>query len=414
MSTQVQYRRGTGAQNNSFVGALAEITVDTTNGTLRVHNGITAGGSNIATVAYVDNAISSLSANSITDGTSSVTIIATNGNIRANVGGSTVQLLSSGGANVTGYVSATGNVSGGNLTTAGLIAATGNITGGNLSGTSIVGTLTTAAQTNITSVGTLTSLTVTGNVSGGNLTTAGAVTGNGRALTSLNASNLDTGTVPSARLSGTYTITVSGSATTAGTVTTAAQPNITSVGTLTSLTSSGNIQGANVIATADVFTPEIVKTGSNGVGNIGQSNNTFNTVFAKATSAQYADVAERYLADNYYPTGTVLVFGGSQEVTQSQIDHGTAIAGTVSDKPAYVMNNGLTGEHVVSVALLGRVPVRVIGTIRPGDLLVASELPGIATSLVSDRYAPGCVIGKALESYASEREGTIEAVVGRL
>jgi hypothetical protein len=337
MSTQVQYRRGTGAQNDAFTGALAEITVDTTNGTLRVHDGITAGGSNIATVDYVDNAISSLSANSITDGTSSVTIIATNGNIRANVGGSTIQLLSSGGANVTGYVTATGNITGGNLTTAGLISATGNITGGNLTGTSIVGTLTTAAQT-----------------------------------------------------------------------------NITSVGTLTSLTSSGNIQGANVIATADVFTPEIVKTGSNGVGNIGQSDNSFNTVFAKATSAQYADVAERYLADADYVTGTVLVFGGDQEVTQSQIDHTTAIAGTVSDQPAYVMNNGLTGEHVVSVALLGRVPVRVVGTIRPGDLLVASELPGIATGLVPDRYAPGCVIGKALESYDSQREGLIEAVVGRL
>jgi hypothetical protein len=223
-------------------------------------------------------------------------------------------------------------------------------------------------------VGTLTSLAVTGNITSGNL-------------------------------SGTSIV---------GTLTTAAQTNITSVGTLTSLTSSGNIQGANVIATADVFTPEIVKTGSNGVGNIGQSNNTFNTVFAKATSAQYADVAERYLADRDYPTGTVLVFGGTQEVTQSQIDHGTAIAGTVSDKPAYVMNSGLTGEHVVSVALLGRVPVRVIGTIRPGDLLVASELPGVATSLVSDRYQPGCVIGKALESYNSEREGRIEAVVGRL
>lgn len=354
MSTQVQYRRGSAAQNNSFVGALAEITVDTTNGTLRVHDGITAGGSNIATVSYVDNAISSLSANSITDGTSSVTIIETNGNIRANVGGSTIQLLSSGGANVTGYVTATGNVTGGNLKTASVTIGNGPISG-------------------------VTTLSASGNANVGNL---GAATVVATTLT--------------------------------GTLSTAAQTNITSVGTLTSLTSSGNIQGANVIATADVFTPEIVKTGSNGVGNIGQSNNTFNTVFAKATSAQYADVAERYLADHDYPTGTVLVFGGGQEVTQSQIDHTTAIAGTVSDQPAYVMNDGLTGEHVVSVALLGRVPVRVIGTIRPGDLLVASELPGIATGLVPDRYAPGCVIGKALESYDNEREGVIEAVVGRL
>jgi hypothetical protein len=64
-----------------------------------------------------------------------------------------------------------GNVSGGNINTVGLISATGNIIGGNLSGTSIVGTLTTAAQTNITSVGTLDSLAVTGNVVGGNLIT---------------------------------------------------------------------------------------------------------------------------------------------------------------------------------------------------------------------------------------------------
>ena len=320
MSTQVQYRRGTGAQNDSFTGALAEITVDTTNGTLRVHDGITAGGSNIATVDYVDNAISSLSANSITDGTSSVTIIATNGNIRANVGGSTVQLLSSGGANVTGYVTATGNI-------------TGNF-----------------------------------------------ILGNGSQLTGIDATSIQ---------SGTSNVRV--------------------------LSSGGNVSvGVGGSAIVRFTTAGIVNDMGNGVGNIGNATGQFNTIFAKATSAQYADVAERYLADDDYTVGTVLVFGGDQEVTQSQIDHTTRIAGTVSDQPAYVMNNGLTGDHVVSVALLGRVPVRVVGTIRPGDLLVASELPGIATSMVRERYAPGCVIGKALESYDSQREGVIEAVVGRL
>lgn len=306
MSTQVQYRRGTEAQNNSFVGALAEITVDTTNKTLRVHDGATAGGSNIATVSYVDAEIASIPQDSISNGTSSVTVIASGGNVRTNIGGSTISTVYSDGIAVTGLVSAT--------TT---ITATGNITGGNLI---------TGAQ-----------VVATGNITGDNLITAGLV----------------------------------------------------------SLSS-------------------VTKTGSNGVGNIGSSTSVFNTVFAKATSAQYADVAERYLADADYPTGTVLVFGGDQEVTQSQIDHTTAIAGTVSDQPAYVMNTGLEGDHVVTVALLGRVPVRVIGTIRPGDLLVASELPGIATSLVKDRYAPGCVIGKALEHFDSQREGVIEAVVGRL
>jgi hypothetical protein len=181
------------------------------------------------------------------------------------------------------------------------------------------------------------------------------------------------------------------------------------------LSSGGNVSvGVGGSAIVRFTTAGIVNDMGNGVGNIGNATAQFNTVFAKATSAQYADVAERYLADQDYPVGTVLVFGGGQEVTQSRIDHTTAIAGTVSDKPAYVMNTGLTGDHVVSMALLGRVPVRVVGTIRPGDLLVASELPGVATSLVSARYAPGCVIGKALQCYDSQREGVIEAVVGRL
>ena len=109
----------------------------------------------------------------------------------------------------------------------------GNVSGGNLvSASYLTGTLTTTAQPNITSIGTLSSLAVTGNISGANLTGThyGAATG----LTSIPGANV-TGTVANA----TYAVS-SGSATTAGTVTTAAQPNITSVGTLTSLT-SGNI-----------------------------------------------------------------------------------------------------------------------------------------------------------------------------
>ena len=327
MSTQVQYRRGTGAQNDAFTGALAEITVDTTAWTLRIHDGTTAGGGgNLATVAYVDNAISSLSADSISNGTSIVKVASSGGNIFANVGGTTIINLASTQIDVTGNIIPTANV------------------------TYNLGSDT--ARFN-------------------DLYLANSTIYLGNAQISANATAL----------------------------------------------SFTNPSGAITVfegSTPDITVSSITKTGSNGAGNIGQSDNSFNTVFAKSTSAQYADVAERYLADADYPVGTVLVFGGDQEVTQSQIDHSTAIAGTVSDRPAYVMNTGLEGDHVVSVALLGRVPVRVVGTVRPGDLLVASELPGIATSLIKDRYAPGCVIGKALESYDSQREGVIEAVVGRL
>jgi hypothetical protein len=182
------------------------------------------------------------------------------------------------------------------------------------------------------------------------------------------------------------------------------------------------VSGSKVAASIDqlgVFyvnarngTIAINNSGSNGVGNIGTATSVFNTVFAKATSAQYADLAEQYLADADYPPGTVLIFGGEQEVTADIVSHSTAIAGVVSENPSYLMNSGLQGQHVVSVALLGRVPCQVQGTIRKGDLLVASNSTGVAQRLDPALYLPGCVIGKALANYSSAEVGTIEIAVG--
>ena len=113
----------------------------------------------------------------------------------------------------------------------------------------IASTVTTNAQPNITSVGTLSGLNVNGNLVASNITAnTGVFTGNGSALTNLNASNLSTGTVPSARLVGNYTINVFGSSTTTGTVTTNAQPNITSVGNLTALSVVGNVQFSGALS----------------------------------------------------------------------------------------------------------------------------------------------------------------------
>jgi hypothetical protein len=192
--------------------------------------------------------LTGIDATSIQNGTSNVKVTSSGGNVTTSVGGTAnVLVITATGANVTGtlnatgnanvgnlgtagiitstsgistggVVTATGNVTGGNVTTSGVVTATGNVTGGNLitsgalsvtgnanvgniSATNIVGTLTTASQTNITSVGTLTSLSVTGNISGGNVS--------GTLLT--------------------------------GTLTTTAQPNVTSLGTLTSLNILGNV-----------------------------------------------------------------------------------------------------------------------------------------------------------------------------
>jgi hypothetical protein len=292
------------------------------------------------------------------------------------------------------------------------------------------GTVTTAAQPNITSVGTLTSLAVTGNVTSGNVSgTTGAftnVSGNGAALTAINASNISSGTLAQARLanaavtlgstaltlgatvttvaglssvtSTTFVGALTGAATTAGTVTTAAQPNITSVGTMSTAT----------ITT--LTTAGITKSGTNLVGNIGQSDNAFNTIFAKATSAQYADLAEMYEADMPIEPGTVVCFGGVKEVTLCTEDACRKVAGVISTNPSYLMNSGQTGEYVVAVALQGRVPVRVTGAVRKGDMMVATSN---GRARAEDNPVVGSVIGKALADFDGQ-EGVIEVVIGRL
>ena len=524
-----------------------------------------------------------------------------------------------------GAFSATGNVTGGNILTSGLISATanvtanngmfttivnvasytgavvsvtGNITGGNVSGTALTGTLATAVQTNITSVGTLGALAVSGNVTAGNVTAgsgvsvpSGSVLFNGttQVLTvpdnavfemsgdftiefwfyitatpvgfdtvlskgaagvfqpyyftfnssttllfyssssgsswdvasavsmgsvSLNAwntaavsrsgtamrlflngalattitngsalynnanavgiggrgdvSELFTGYVstvrivkgvgvytsaytpataplsstqsanqngnPSAAITGTSTSLLLNTANGAGFLTDSSTNNftVTNTGTATSnsLAPFVNTSGT-VTATAGVFIGNLTAAGvltvnsgaaataivngaGNAVGNIGSSGTYFNRLFAQATTALYADLAEVYKADAAYPPGTVLVFGGDQEVTVSTSSHDARIAGVVSTNPAHVMNSGLVSEYTVEVGLIGRVPCQVIGPIAAGDRVVSSSQAGVAERLDMQHYQPGVIIGKAVESYNGTGVGTIEVVVGRL
>jgi hypothetical protein len=131
-----------------------------------------------------------------------------------------------------------------------------------------------------------------------------------------------------------------------------------------------------------------------------------------ATSARYADLAENYVADAQYEPGTVLIFGGQHEVTASRQPNSNKIAGVVSTAPGVLMNKDCEGEYVVALALTGRVPTKVKGTISKGDMMVSSNIEGVAVA--SDNPQIGTVIGKALENYDSEEVGVIEVVVGRL
>ena len=232
----------------------------------------------------------------IADGTSSVDIDGSGGNVVVEVGGTDISTFHSGGQNVTGAISASGTITGGNIATGGTVSSTGTATLGN--------------------VATGGTVSATGTITGGNVATGGTISA--------------TGTV----------------------------------------------------------------TGTSFIG--------------VATSAQYADLAENYAADAKYAPGTVVSFGGEAEVTSST-DADTRVAGVVSTNPAYTMNSDLVADHVVTVAFTGRVPCKVTGTVRKGDLMVSA---GNGLARAEANPAPGTIIGKALADHDGA-EGVIEVVVGR-
>ena len=185
----------------------------------------------------------------------------------------------------------------------------------------------------------------------------------------------------------------------------------TSVGTLTSLSVTGNITSGNLsVGPGTITVNNIINGGTSATGNIGSTTTPFNTIFAQATSAQYADLAEKYTADAEYSPGTVVTFGGAEEVTISVTDGDRKIAGVVSTNPSYTMNSGLTGNIIATVALTGRVPTKVTGQVRKGDMMVSN---GDGTARSESNPQTGAVIGKALADFGGET-GVIEIVVGRL
>jgi hypothetical protein len=188
----------------------------------------------------------------------------------------------------------------------------------------------------------------------------------------------------------------------------------------------GNIVAAATTASTSTTTGAlIVKGGAGFAGNIntagwiipsanvsqnlGSSTSWWNVFYGVSTQAQYADLAENYQADAAYEPGTVVEFGGENEVTLAE-DGTRRVAGVVSTNPAHLMNGGLTGENVVAIALQGRTPCRVRGTIHKGDMLVSA---GAGFARPDNSPQLGAVIGKALENFDG-LEGVIEVVVGRM
>ena len=178
---------------------------------------------------------------------------------------------------------------------------------------------------------------------------------------------------------------------------------------------AGNLtsSGANTMGTLTMggtLTSKAIVPDTNTTYDIGTTLKKYNTVHAKATSAQYADLAEIYESDDEYEVGTVVIFGGEKEITVSSMGADPRVAGVISENPAYLMNSESTGQ---AVALQGKVPCKVMGQISKGDMLVThSQHPGVARKGNDPKV--GTVIGKALEEYNSTEIGTINIVAGRL
>ena len=174
---------------------------------------------------------------------------------------------------------------------------------------------------------------------------------------------------------------------------------------------------ATTVATLDGATAtlqmsaDILNAQADGVGNIGSASVGFNTIHAKATSAQYADLAERFEADVAYPAGTVVELGGAKEVTVAQQDLTDAVFGVISTQAAYLMNGSAgSNETHPPIAMSGRVPVRVVGVVKKGDRLVSAG-NGLARSAKQGEANAFNVVGRALETKSSAKEGTVEAIV---
>lgn len=120
----------------------------------------------------------------------------------------------------------------------------------------------------------------------------------------------------------------------------------------------------------------------------------------RATSAEYADLAEKYTTDQEYPIGTAMCVGGEAETTAAGSD--CIAIGVISDKPAYLMNSKIDGQ---AIGLKGRVPVRVKGAVRKGQAVYAWA-DGVCSTV-----ATMGMIGVALESNDNEEEKLIECVL---
>ena len=316
-------------------------------------------------------------------------------NMIVSTGGQTVLTMTQTG-NLTVHADIT---SGNNLSVGANLGITGNTTAGGTitsqgqvianAGIDCNGNQDISGTLDVASASTLDSLTVTNNTSvGGNLNITGTTTF-GSTLNFGANPIVTTGAMNAGSFSTTGTLSVDGN------------------------TTLGNSTAADLVTFGSRVNSAINPSVDNGF-TLGTSSLRWSTVHGvtfsgTATTANYADLAELYLSDFAYEAGTVVRVGGEFEITQTDGDHNHSVLGVISAYPAYLMNNQL--ENGIPVALKGRVPVKVKGSVNKGDRLVGGkDGHGIADNDSPHGFAV------ALESFEAKKSGKgqygiVEAVV---
>lgn len=177
---------------------------------------------------------------------------------------------------------------------------------------------------------------------------------------------------------------------------------------------SGDIPTNHMVTDADNTVSGSIIPSIDATYDLGNVTNQWNVVYGHTIEATYADLAERYEADKEYDEGHVVVFGGEKEITETFVRGDTAVAGVISKHPALKMNSD-AGDDVTHpyVALKGRVPCKVIGPVRKGQMLVTSgEHPGYAIATNDPKI--GSVIGKALQNLDRSEKSIIEIFVSMM
>jgi len=286
-------------------------------------------------------------------------------------------------ANATGALQVSGGIStGGNVYVGEHVYAANDISA---QGTGIFGSI--RSNANISAA---TTLTAAGAVTGQSLASNSFVTIHTTLVTGGNATVNGLAVNTSATISSTLGVT--------GAVTAAGGLQNTPIGNTTASTATfTTVRTGNVIpSTANAST-------------LGNSTTWYSAVYATAVQSFYADLAEKYIADQIYDPGTVVIFGGTEEITTTDKPGDTRVAGVISTDPAYLMNMSSTG---LPVALRGKVPVKIVGQVSKGDLLITSEVPGHGASVgFRTDYDSNAVFAKSLVDDRSYDARVIWAVI---